>query len=374
MPDAFSDSMEPQDSNTRLQEFVDASKAKGAADEFLATFLIRRGWPAEDVYRALGKYWESATGLAVPERSGAGESARDAFLYLLSFSTLGTWATALGSLIFEFIHHWVPDPVAVNSYTRPADVTWQMASVAVAFPIYLLVTRLIFREASSHPERLQSGVRKWLTYIALLITAVTMVCDLIWFLNYFLNGGLTARFMLKSAAVMAISGSIFAFYLSFLRWNRATDAARERRRGVAFAIAASLAAVVAFCVGLGIAGTPAVQRLASADRQRVDDLRTIARSINLWRIRAKSSGSSPEVPGNLTELGTGPGIVPRITDPMSNVPYGYRQLGGTRFELCGQFVTDNRKQSNRYPDAGEFWAHGKGRACFALDAAQAAPW
>jgi uncharacterized protein DUF5671 len=54
-----------------------------------------------------------------------------------------------------------------------------MASVAVAFPIFLIVTWAILQEAQQQPERLQSGVRKWLTYIALLLTAGGMISDLI---------------------------------------------------------------------------------------------------------------------------------------------------------------------------------------------------
>src|SRR5882672_9301912 len=138
--------MQPDDT-TQLQNFIDSSKSKGAADEFLAALLTRRGWPAGDVYAALGRYWELSTGLAIPERAGAGESARDAFLYLLSFSTLATWTMALGSMLFEFINHWFPDAVSrSNAYDMRSAVTWQMACVAVAFPLYLLVMRLILRE------------------------------------------------------------------------------------------------------------------------------------------------------------------------------------------------------------------------------------
>jgi hypothetical protein len=39
----------------------------------------------------------------------------------------------------------------------------------VAFPAYLLTMRYITRELEIHPEKLESSVRKWLTYIALLI-------------------------------------------------------------------------------------------------------------------------------------------------------------------------------------------------------------
>ena len=198
----------------KLAEFVEAAKSKGASDEFLASFLARHGWPQDDVYAALGRYWERETGLAVPERAGGGESSRDAFLYLLSFSTLATWASGLGSMLFQFIDRWFPDPVTTSQfYNLRAAVTWQMASIAVAFPIFLLVMRAILREAQERPERLQSGVRKWLTYIALLLTAGGMICDLIWFVDYFLTGELTSRFVLKSLTAMLICGAILFYFL-----------------------------------------------------------------------------------------------------------------------------------------------------------------
>src|SRR5258708_4537558 len=137
--------MQPDDTS-QLQIFRDSSKSKCAADEFLAALQTRRGWPAGDVYAALGRYWESSTGLAIPERAGAGESARDAFLYLLSFATLATWTTAVGSMLFEFINHWLPDPVSKNiTWHLRSAVTWQMAALVLAFPIYLLVMRTILR-------------------------------------------------------------------------------------------------------------------------------------------------------------------------------------------------------------------------------------
>jgi len=43
-----------------------------------------------------GRLYQSLTGLPV-RAGGAGEAARNAFLYLLAFSTLGTWTIALGS-------------------------------------------------------------------------------------------------------------------------------------------------------------------------------------------------------------------------------------------------------------------------------------
>jgi hypothetical protein len=362
--------MQPEDM-TRLQEFVNTSKGKGAADEFLAALLTRRGWPAGDVYAALGQYWESATGLAIPERAGAAESARDAFLYLLSFSTLATWTGALGSMLFQYINYWLPDAVSRgNAYDLRSAVTFQMACIAVAFPIYLVVMRLILREAAHHPEKLESGVRKWLTYIALLGTAGAMICDLIWFLDYFLTGELTLRFVLKAATVMAISGSVFGYYIGSLRWNRAANLERARARSGIFAAAATLAVIAAFSIGMGVAGTPAKQRQIEADRKRVEDLRNLGFAIKQWHDENRSS----TIPAAVVDLRRASGAAPRLTDPETGAQYEYHPKVGTSYELCANFSFEDDSTGRTqwtYPSA--FWRHGKGRACFVLDASNAVP-
>jgi hypothetical protein len=349
--------MPHQEDTVNLQAFVDASKAKDASDEFLAALLIRRGWPADDVYAALGNYWERATGVPVPQRAASGESSRDAFLYLLSFSTLATWITALGSMLFQFIDRWIPDPVS-GGYVPDlrSQVTWQMASIAVAFPIFLIVMRVIFREAADHPERRQSGVRKWLTWIALLVTAGTMIGDLICFLGYFLMGELSAHFVLKSATVIALCAAVFAYYVVSLRWNRSTDVARERKRGIGFGAAAAAVVIAAFCVGLGVVGPPSEQRHIEADRTRARDLRTIAYAVK------NSYSQSAKIPGTLTGLN-----IRRLTDPETNAAYEYRPTAGTSFEVCATF------NANLTSEAA-FWNHTAGRNCFVLDANLQIPW
>jgi uncharacterized membrane protein YidH (DUF202 family) len=346
------------DEGLKLLEFVEAAKSKGASDEFLASFLARRGWPQDDVYAALGAYWERQTGLSVPDRSGGGESSRDAFLYLLSFSTLATWASALGSMLFQFIDHWLPDPVTTPQfYSLRSAVTWQMASIAVAFPIFLLVMRTILREAQERPERLLSPVRKWLTYIALLLTAGAMIGDLIWFLDYFLTGELSSRFVLKALTVIVICGAIFLYYLGSLHWDRETNVVLVRGRSRKFALGAVVVVIAAFGVGLGVAGTPSAQRRMEADRHRVQDLRAIAFAAHSWYLRnQKPAGISGfQLPRDKT------------VDPETGRPYEYRVKSGTQYELCAVF-------SSAEETPAEFWHHDKGRTCFALDASEQPAW
>lgn len=205
--------------NKAIQEFLDAAKRQGASDESLVALLRGRGWPEDDVYRALADHFENQSGVRVPAYKRSG-SAKDAFLYLLSFSMLATWTIGLGSVMFTLIDRWIRDPLSpANDYYAGGyyQIAGSLACIIVAFPIYLLTMRVILREVGLHPEKLESPVRKWLTYIALLIAAGVVVGDLITFLTYFLRGELTGRFVAKTFVGLVLAGGVFWYYLGSLQ-------------------------------------------------------------------------------------------------------------------------------------------------------------
>lgn len=200
-----------------MNQFLAEAKRQGTSDETLVALLRGRGWSEEDAYRALADHYEERSGLQVPAYKRTG-SAKDAFLYLLSFSTLATWIFGVGSILFTLIDQWIKDPVSPNNYYRGGyyQIADSLASVIIAFPLYVLVVRYIVRELEVHPEKLESPVRKWLTYIALLIAAGVGIGDLIAFLTYLLRGELTARFVSKVAVVLVLAGGVFWYYMGSL--------------------------------------------------------------------------------------------------------------------------------------------------------------
>jgi heme A synthase len=137
------------------------------------------------------------------------ESAREAFFYLLAFLTLGCWSVAVGAIWFARIDQWFDDPLA---YSYHRDLTFPIASILVAFPVYLLAMRSVLREQALYPDKRESGVRRWLTNLALLITALILIGDLTYFLARFLGGGLSMSFVLRSLVVSIIAGGIFWYY------------------------------------------------------------------------------------------------------------------------------------------------------------------
>jgi hypothetical protein len=215
--------------NKALSEFLDSAKRQGASEESLVTLLRGRGWPEDDVYRALADHFESRSGVQVPAYKRSG-SAKDAFLFLLSFSMLATWTIGLGSVMFTLVDRWIRDPLSpVNNYYAGAyyQIADSLACIIVAFPVYLLTMRYILREVRAHPEKLESPVRKWLTYLALLIAAGVVVGDLITFLTYFLRGELTARFVAKISVVFVMAGGVFWYYFGSLQKVLAARSADE---------------------------------------------------------------------------------------------------------------------------------------------------
>jgi hypothetical protein len=212
-------------STADLARFVAEAKRQGLPDDALVPLLRQNGWSERHVYATLSAYYGQLLGMPTPSRSGPAEHARDAFYYLLNFITLGFWATALGQIFYTLIARWFPDATD-NSYpgTLIDRISWQLATVVVAFPIFLIVNGLIERNLRRRPDILESGVRSWLTYIALVGAALVVLGDGIWFVEALLRGQLSVRFKLDSLVLLVLGGGVFTYYLSGLRRRPESEA------------------------------------------------------------------------------------------------------------------------------------------------------
>jgi len=211
-----------------LAAFIDAAKSKGASDEFIVRLLKEHGWPEKEIYQTFSAHYEGLTGVVVPQHGAGAESAKEAFLYLVSFATLGTWTIELGSLLFTYIDTWLPDRFSPSrAFSGASSVATELASIIVAFPVYAWVQRYLNREIAANPEKRASGVRKWLSHLALFVAAGCAIADLITFIDYFIRGELTAHFVLKVITVLVIAGGVLWYYLVSLR-EGADDASGQR--------------------------------------------------------------------------------------------------------------------------------------------------
>jgi hypothetical protein len=181
--------------------------------------LARAGWDAAQVSAALASFADEPFGIPVP-KPRVSLSARDAFLYLVLFSTLYMSAVNFGSLVFDLINRAFPD-VVMDGYDAARasgdGMRWAIAALIVAFPVFVYMSRVTARDVARDPRKRESAVRRWLTYLTLFIAAGFLIGDVIALVYNALGGDLTIRFFLKVLTVGLIAGLIFGYYLRDLR-------------------------------------------------------------------------------------------------------------------------------------------------------------
>jgi hypothetical protein len=346
----------------RIATLIEKALAAGISQQSLVGMLTARGWPEREIYGALAEHYERVTGMEIPQRSVSAASAKEAFLYLLGFATLATWTISYGYLASTLIDRWLRDPLfqgygGYDAFVIPSS----LAAILVAYPLYVLISWLIARELSANPDRQESGVRKWLTYLALVAAAGVFMGDLIAALTYLLRGELTSRFVAKCFVVLALSGGVFFYYFSGLRKSEEAAARRMRNRLMA-AVSAAGVLVLTIC-GFSQLGPPRMQRSMRADNQRVRNLDELSNRINGYWTGHKS------LPAGLNDLPGGP-----KADPVTHKPYEYLAGDGSEYSLCATFNRDSASADNAAANGTDAWAHPAGHYCYKLNAQTAMPY
>lgn len=200
-----------------LESFAREALMRGIPRGELEKALASAGWTPDQVKDGLAAFADVTFPIPVP-RPRPYLSAREAFLYLVLFSTLYLSAYHLGSLFFDFIDRAFPDPTVTHYGPSIQDsMRWSISSLIIAFPIFMFVSRGLSRELTRNPVKRLSAIRRWLTYLTLFIAAGVLIGDLITLVYNFLGGELTIRFALKVITVATIAGTIFGYYLWDLR-------------------------------------------------------------------------------------------------------------------------------------------------------------
>jgi hypothetical protein len=345
---------------SNLTDFIEHARKKGMDHQTIRMLLLSAGWKEKDIAQAMTK---EALDMPVPMPADAG-GARDAFLHLLMFVSFFTTAVSSITLMFQYINRWLPDP-ALESYYYNDDnsgIRWSIASLIVAFPLFLWISRIIHREMSEHVEKASSSIRRWLTYLTLFVAAATLMGDVITLVFYLLNGELTLRFMLKVLVVFYVAGAGFYYFYRAMKLSPASS--EWKTHNSTFRIVSIVSVVAVFVLGFLITGSPASERARRVDENRVNDLRTIQqeiRTISVDMSQPEAALKEP-LPVNLDEVVQKAVYTrPHIVDRETGVPYEYTVNNETTFTLCATFDTV------RDQDFDIFWNHEAGRHCFVVD-------
>jgi hypothetical protein len=200
-----------------LEVFVHDALIRGLERPVIRQVMLEAGWTAEQAGTAINAYADMAFPVPVP-RPRVQLSAREAFLYLVLFTTLFLSCYHVGSLAFDLINRAFPD-VANRAFEAGSmqSMRWSLSSLIIAFPTFVFLARYIGRAAERNPMMRLSPIRRWLTYLTLFGSASTLIGDLTVLVYHVLAGELTTRIALKVLVVLAIAGAVFGYYLSDLR-------------------------------------------------------------------------------------------------------------------------------------------------------------
>ena len=289
-------------------------------------------------------------------------TAKDVFSQLLAIITLYAAVIAFIALWFQYINVKFPDVLQYYFAGSLNIIRTSMAVLIVIWPVCVGISWFIERERRQESEKREVGIRKWLLYLTLFGTAITIIIDLVTLVNYFLNGEITPRFLLKVLVVLITAAAVFGYYLWDLR--RHTTTSRIPKNS---AIVGTLVIVASIVIGFFLVGLPGDQRNVRLDEQRVQDLSMIQAEITNYY---QQTGLLPESIDELTTRTTG-FVIP--VDPVTHAAYAYQVVNPDvdvkpagslqSFELCATFAAKS------IPDVythvyGQTWDHDAGYACF----------
>ena len=343
-----------------LVGFVREGLERGLARGQIEDILIRAGWPADQVRRALAGFADVEFPIPVP-RPAVSTRPREAFLHVVLFMALFVSAFNLGAVLFALIDLALPDPAGLPPVVIREMLRFSVSALVVASPVFAFVTQVIRRGVEAQPSARASRIRQQLTYFTLFVASCVLVGAVTAIFYSFLGGELTARFVLKALTVTAIAGGAFGYYLRDLRAaERAPREARAPRRRDPLTVAAAVAVAAAVVAGLVALGSPAGQRRERLDARRAQDLDAISQAIDRYE------ATHERLPVSLDELRSASDTLVPIVDPVTRETYGYQAGEDAAYELCAVFAlaTVDRELRGGPP----FSRHESGRHCFQLRA------
>lgn len=293
---------------------------------------------------------------------------KDFFLWVGAMIALYVSVFSLISLLFDYINYAYPD--ALNSYIDPysGSMRYEIASLIVLFPVFLLLMRFIRNDIVRNAFKKDLWIRRWALYVTVFVAGATVLVDLITLINYFLGGDLTTRFILKVLIVLLVAGGGFLHFLADI-WGYWVI---FPKRANAVGWGAGTVVLLSVIAGFFIMGTPGQIRMYRFDDQKVSDLQNIQwQIVNYWQQKEK-------LPAGLKDLNDPISGFMVPVDPQSTAEYGYESTGKLSFKLCANFNAPSQENSatvaRMYPvPAGakgglgleqSTWQHATGQVCF----------
>ncbi|MFA5838378.1 MAG: DUF5671 domain-containing protein [Candidatus Paceibacterota bacterium] len=309
------------------------------------------------------------------------------FLCLGILITLITSVTSFLNLVFETLNKRFPDVLNASyqygySTYEYEGIRMALATLIIFFPVFIVVSYFWRKYAKGVMGHVDEVIRKWVIYIILFLSTITIMVDLVTLIKYFISGEITTRFILKVIITLIVAGLVGTYYIFLLREKNSLS-----KKGLIFTIVGAVLAVGAIVFSFMIMGSPAKQRQLRLDDRRIGDLQSIQyQVIYHWQSKEK-------LPEKLSDLSNPISGYSLPVDPEfeKGNTYEYFVKDKLKFELCATFALpipqgwveysngggimpminyyggkDIAVSSRPYLGGGinESWDHKEGRTCF----------
>lgn len=276
--------------------------------------------------------------------------AKITFFYLLSLFGLVFTALTSGMILFQAINKLIPD--AVGTYSgrySTSQLRFAISAVIVASPVYFWMTSLIQKSLRKGELDKESQLRKWMTYVIILVSAIVIIVSLIGVINNYLSGDLTSKVGLKLLITMLISGTVLSYYL----YNIKRENFVKNKIIKLYFIGSLIFILFALIFGFVIADSPTQVRKMKHDSNILRDFNNIRYGIDE---HVRNNGALPE---NLNDMNRSIRTDGNVSD------YEYRIISENEYELCANFETNNENNLSMDNDyLNKEWPHEVGYQCF----------
>lgn len=271
-------------------------------------------------------------------------AAKFAFFYLLSLVGLVFVSVSVGTIIFQFINKFIDDPVGLfeGAFSNEA-IKFAVASIFVAAPIFYIINRVIQKSLYNGELDREAGVRRWLTYFILFVSAVVMIGWLIGTIMNFLSGEMTLKFILKSITSLSIAAAVFSFYLHDIRRGEVYQK-KDKVFGI-FAYTSLFVVAVAFVSAFFVMDSPRESRNKRFDMLVINSFSNMDNCFNEYYAKNK------KLPENMAEAIDNCTYAMEekdLADPETKKKFEYLKKSESRYALCADFRASNKEEGKDY--------------------------
>ena len=285
-------------------------------------------------------------------------NAKFAFWYMLSLVALIFMALSTGMILFQVINKAVADVLVGYEGYSDSIMKFAISAIVIATPLYYWMLSLIKSAFKKGELKADSGIRRWLTYFILFVSAVVAIGWLIGTINSWLNGQLSLKFILKTISILVITGLIFSYYFYDIKQGL------KAKKGInlAYLIVSLVLVLGAFITSFFFVESPQNTRIRLYDQNITNDLSAIDSSINSYYAKNKA------LPKNLTSLVETSDYYltkTQLGDKAGTQTYIYNIIDPTHYELCATFKMNTKNlTTDKEQYADPRFLHDVGYYCF----------